>query len=232
MFRRHRHGSAPSSDVDFEGANPLLLEWRAHAGSGTDDRVTALSETYAFAIPTDLALHTIADHSPAGVVELGAGTGYWAYLLAEVGVDVLAIDRAPALSPDSKWFHSSQPWFPVRVGDESVVAHVPERSLLIVWPTRDETWAADALELFHRAGGSTVIYVGEGPGGRTGDARFHALLGELDGCLSCRYGILDVPCTCGIDPEWASVDQVVLPHWPGHHDDLHVYRRRPLVSPP
>jgi hypothetical protein len=119
----------------------------------------------------------------------------------------------------------------VQVGDESVVAQHSSRTLLLVWPTRDETWAGDALVEFHRGGGDTVIYVGEGPGGRTGDARFHALLGATDGCLACRYGILDLACTCDIAALWHEVAVVVLPHWPAHRDDLHVYRRRPLVSP-
>jgi hypothetical protein len=120
----------------------------------------------------------------------------------------------------------------VKVGDESVVAHYCNRTLLLVWPTRDETWAGDALADFHRGGGDTVIYVGEGPGGRTGDARFHALLGDTNGCLSCRYGILDVACTCDIRPLWQEVEIITLPHWTTHRDDLHVYRRLPLVSPP
>jgi hypothetical protein len=229
LFRRR--APLPPSDLVVDGTNPLLVEWQAHADSADADLVSSLTATYAFAIPTDHALRTIAGHSPAGVVELGAGTGYWAALLYELGVDVVAFDRAPAGSADNKWFHSSAPWFSVQRGDVEVVDRYSDRTLLLVWPTRDETWAGDALVAFRLAGGDTVIHVGEGPGGRTGDARFHALLGDVGDCLACRYGILDVPCTCDIVPLWHKVDVVALPHWPGHHDDLHVYRRRPVVSP-
>jgi hypothetical protein len=38
---------------------------------------------YAFALPTDEALGAIAAVSPDGVVELGAGPGFWARLLAD-----------------------------------------------------------------------------------------------------------------------------------------------------
>jgi hypothetical protein len=38
---------------------------------------------YAFALPTDGALGAIAAVSPDGVVELGAGPGFWARMLAD-----------------------------------------------------------------------------------------------------------------------------------------------------
>jgi hypothetical protein len=232
VFRRRRSVVAAARGVDFGGGNQLLMEWRKTSSTVGASEVERLTARFAFAIPTDLALAVIADWSPNGVVELGAGTGYWASLLAALGVDVVAYDRAPPGSPDNRWFHSSTPWFPVAQGDESIVARHADRTLLLVWPTRDEVWAADALDRFHSAGGDTVVVVGEASGGRTGDARFHTLLGESDGCLACRYGVLDVACTCGIEPAWSEIDRVVLPHWPGQHDDLHVYRRRQLMSPP
>jgi hypothetical protein len=232
VSRRGRRSDRSSAPAVFDGSNPLLDEWRRSDGAADAERLASLCATFAFAIPTDSALRVIAAHSPAGVVELGAGAGYWASLLDQLGVDVVAFDRAPPLSPDNKWFHSSTPWFRVQRGDELVVAQHAARTLLLVWPTRDETWAADALTHFHGAGGDSVIYVGEGPGGRTGDATFHALLGATDGCLACRYGVLDVVCTCGVTALWRQVDSVVLPHWLGQRDDLHVYRRLPLVSPP
>ena len=52
-----------------------------------------LSLAYSHAIPTDEALDTIAEHAP--LVELGAGTGYWAALLRLRGCDVAAYDIAP-----------------------------------------------------------------------------------------------------------------------------------------
>jgi hypothetical protein len=193
----------------------------AFLAGGDPDEATA---RYAFAVPTDAALDVVAAASPHGVVELGAGTGYWARLLHERGVDVVAYDADPAPSASNRWFAGTVPWFPVEVGTEEVVARHADRTLLLVWPTRDEDWAA-AAERFHRAGGRTLVYVGEEPGGATGDDRFHALLGALDHCVQCRYGVLDAPCLCGVPHLWERTELVQLPHWPGRSDDLVVHRR-------
>jgi hypothetical protein len=224
--RRARTSSQRSPHLhepDFAGSNPLLLEFRAREGAATVADVEALTARYAFAVPTDAAIRAIADHSPAGVVEVGAGTGYWASLLRDAGVDVVA-------SADNKWFHSSTPWFPVEQADESVVDAHARRTLLLVWPTRNEVWPSDAVQRFRDAGGDTVVYVGEGVGGVTGDLSFHRLLGEVDQCLACTYGILDSACVCGIEPQWERTETVPLPHWPGNFDDLHVYHARPASA--
>ncbi|MCX7680222.1 MAG: hypothetical protein N2316_13540, partial [Spirochaetes bacterium] len=44
---------------------------------------TALVSKYSFSIPTCESLRCIAAHSP--LVEIGAGTGYWAMCLASIG---------------------------------------------------------------------------------------------------------------------------------------------------
>ncbi|MEI8240561.1 MAG: methyltransferase domain-containing protein [Actinomycetota bacterium] len=231
LFRGRRGRAANTSGPqqqadDFVGSNPLLLEFRARDGVASPADIVTLTATYAFAIPTDAALSAIARHSPSGIVEIGAGTGYWASLLEEVGIDVVAFDPAPAGSADNTWFHSSASWFPVGRADNTVVDRHGDRTLLLVWPTRNEAWPAESLQRFLEAGGDTVVYVGEGVGGPTGDVAFHRLLGEVDQCLACTYGVLDTPCVCDIEPQWHRIDTVPLPHWPGRHDDLHVYRAR------
>jgi hypothetical protein len=64
-------------------------------GSYMDNCITPLRRMYSWAVPTDEAIAAIANASPFGVVEVGAGTGYWAMLLRHRGVDVLAYDRTP-----------------------------------------------------------------------------------------------------------------------------------------
>lgn len=49
-----------------------------------------LSERFAWAVPTDEAILAIAELGP--IVEIGAGTGYWAWLLEQAGAEVLAFD--------------------------------------------------------------------------------------------------------------------------------------------
>lgn len=65
---------------------PLLSKWR-------DSIRVCTCYKYAFAVPNERALQVIAYYSP--VVEVGAGTGYWAGLLRKRGVEVIAVDIAP-----------------------------------------------------------------------------------------------------------------------------------------
>ena len=198
-------------------ANPYLDAWRRRddPGAPTQDDLVA---RYGFAIPDDAALALIARHAPNGIVEVGAGLGYWARLLADRGTDVIAYDLAPPPSPDNQWFAGVEPWFSVARADERVAAEHPDRTLLLVWPTRNEDWGADAALLHAAAGGQRLVYVGEAPGGRTGDARLHAALGLTTSCLHCSYGVLDSPCTCGVATPWRPIEEQPLPSWDGTHD--------------
>ncbi len=209
--------------------NPLL-EFYESAIGGSADTVEMRNYSianYAFAIPTEEALNRIRHWSPGGVVEIGAGTGYWADALDQHGVDVEAFDIEPAPSAANTWFAGTPPWYPVQRADHNVAGEHPGRTLLIVWPTKNEVWAAAALERYDEAGGSCVAYVGEGPGGRTGDDVFHALLGELVTCVQCTYGSMTSPCICSVTARWSRSETIVLPHWTGYDDNLHLYTRRP-----
>lgn len=205
--------------------NPLLELHRASACHALD-REDAIAR-YSFAIPTEEALDVIASCSPAGVVEIGAGTGYWAKLLHDYGVDVIAYDFDPPPSPTNQWFAGSDPWHHITAGDEKSVPAHRDRTLLLVWPTRNQAWPADAIELFHRAGGNQLVYVGEGPGGRSGDDRLHALLGAIDHCYACEYDLADAACTCGTSVLWARTHSIEIPQWYGFDDRLNVYRAAP-----
>ena len=173
-------------------------------GSGSDivEMRNYSIASYAFAIPTDQALDRIRQCSPGGVVEIGAGAGYWAHALDQHGVDVEAFDIEPAPSPAQ---HVVRRYASVVSGSTRrhyVVGDHPGRTLLIVWPTRNEVWAAAAVERYFESGGTCVAYVGEGPGGRTGDDVFHTLLGEHVTCVQCVYGSTTSPCICGVTARW------------------------------
>ena len=217
--------------------NPLLSNHRlfgAEPVPGVSDRDT-LIRRYGFAVPTEEALQSIGDASPGGVVEVGAGTGYWARLLYERGVDVVAYDLFPPPSPDSHWFSGVRPWYPVARGGSEVVDRHADRTLLLVWPTLNEEWATRAAASYHSAGGTSLVYVGEGPGGRTGDEQFHALLSHYDQCVACAYDVANIACICGVERRWQLRSTVALPHWEGFHDDLHIYRRgtrAAAIAPP
>ena len=184
-----------------------------------------LVRRYAYGIPTVEALDAVAGSAPAGVVEIGAGTGYWARLLHDRGVDVVAYDRHPPERGSNRFVDMAQPWYPVQRGGAEVVNRHAGRTLLLVWPTWNESWAGDAVARYEEAGGHTVVYVGEGPGGRTGDASLHARLGIHGPCLPCTLGVTDAPCVCGIDQLWQLHHTVDIPRWGGTEDSYGIYHR-------
>lgn len=171
---------------------------------------------WSWAIPNEEALDTIIKYSPIGLIEIGAGAGYWAYLLREYGLDVLAFDPTP---PPSPWSNRSGSFTEVLTGDHTVVIGSSERTLFLCWPSYSESWTHEVIELY---GGDTIIYVGEGNGGCTGDDRMHALLG-MDGCYHWEEG--ETCDACGIKSLFEEVASVDIPQWFGLHDRLYVCRR-------
>lgn len=216
-----------SADLPPLAGNPLADEFEKSRTNPSAAAATreAMIRRYGFAIPTEAALQCIAVAAASGIVEIGAGAGYWARLLFDRGLDVVAYDPAPPPSAGNRWFAGIDPWFPVAAGDHTVVECHADRTLLLVWPTRNEQWAADASTLFHRHGGQHLAYVGERPGGRTGDDALHARLGGYDRCYKCAYDLADAACVCDIERQWELQATVELPHWDGFDDNLHLYRR-------
>ncbi len=138
--------------------------WLRRPGGSSYERRRAHVRRYAFAVPTEAALTTIARYAP--IVELGAGTGYWAYLLRQRGVDVVAYDRFPPDRAENPNRLDPRLWTEVLAGDESVLARFPDRGLLLCWPSWRDPFAAAALDVYP---GATLIYIGEAAGGHTAD---------------------------------------------------------------
>ena len=116
---------------------------------------------YSWAVPSPEAIEALAAYSP--IVELGAGTGYWAWLLSLAGARVQAFDLNAPSPPQ---------WLQTRPISQYVAREHGDATLLLCWPPLGEPMAFDALMSFE---GRRVAYVGEWRG-RTGDAGFHDLL--------------------------------------------------------
>lgn len=139
---------------------------RARRGMDLFMRRGELVQEYAWAIPCREAIFEIAKLGP--IIEVGAGTGYWAMLLASVGVDIIAFDNSlVGTVKQSNVFY----------GDETFVSLFSTgRNLFLCWPLNDDSMALDILSKF---AGRYVIFVGEGKGGCTGCEKFHDAL-EMD----------------------------------------------------
>jgi hypothetical protein len=142
----------------------------------------ALCGTYSWSIcsPGDIAwLKGIL--AGRGVVEPGAGTGYWAWQMEQAGISVAAYEPNP---PGENHF-AYRTWTTLLNDDHSAPKHHPDRALFLCWPNYGAPWAAQALSCYS---GDMLIYAGEPEGGCTADDEFYRLLeaewDEIEGCPS------------------------------------------------
>ena len=105
-----------------------------------------------------------------GVVESGAGGGYWAWQMEQAGVSVAAYD--PNEPGDGNHF-ARRSWTTVLRDDHSAPKYHPDRALFLCWPSYADPWAAQSLACYS---GDLLIYAGEGDGGCCADDEFFRLL--------------------------------------------------------
>lgn len=150
-------------------------------------------------------IDVIAAYSP--LVEIGAGTGYWAWLLRGAGAHVIAYDKCPPRNADQEnRFHPDSPtWTEVLQGDESVLDSIENRTLFLCWPPSGDRMAFQALSSFK---GDSFIFVGEDHNVTTGEKEFFRLL----------------------DTEWHCDFSGGLPRWPRRDDAIFIYRRKGTVA--
>ena len=185
---------------DYVGLSPVALDLTASVARGV------ATTRWGFAnLGPDALDHLAASTVEGGVVEVGAGTGYLAALLAGRGVDVVAADLGREFSSEiANAYHSrTGAFFDVLHDGPELAARFPQRTLLLAWPPHLDPMAVRALQEFTAAGGVRLAYVGEPDGGCTADDAFHETLST----------------------QWVETSRVPTARWPGAHDDLFVYRR-------
>jgi hypothetical protein len=187
--------------------NPYLVEFRK-ASAGRDDvsglnsiyqQRKRLCHRYAWAIPTKEAIACIRRYSP--IVEVGAGTGYWASLLAAAGARIAAYDSDPPGIRENIYGHDCQ-YYPVMPMAWVRWENTRRKTLFICWPPQDDPMAVNCLTAFR---GWHLIYIGESAYGCTATDDFFRRLGR----------------------QWTEIETLAIPQWDGIHDRLHVYERRP-----
>lgn len=165
-----------------------------------------LARKYAFTIPDPPTLEFILRYGRDGILDPMAGTGYWAWMLNQLGVDVLAYDQHPPDLVQNFYHHRNPVHFPVRRGHAQWVAkrRGRGRTLLLSWPPMNR----DGAETVASFTGDRIIYIGEGPGGCCGDDALFELL----------------------DSRWREVATHRPVQWSGIHDYVVVYDRLPPWS--
>lgn len=154
---------------------------------------------YSWAVPNEEALATIMKYG--AIVEIGAGTGYWAALLRQRGANLIAYDSHLAETGRNSFVFKGHSWTDVLPGTEAAAAYHPDRSLMLCWPPENDQMAYLALKSYK---GGILIYVGEEPSGCTADKNFHELVRN----------------------EWQLKQRIDLPRWHLLHDSVYVYSRK------
>lgn len=199
----------PGNDIDLKYDHVWRPDWTQNREHSRNE----LCGKYSWAIPDPDSLAFVAKHLAPKAIEIGAGTGYWASLLAQMGVDMLCYDLNPPQHSGENHYHSPhagdygrllnvtrEVFFDVQSGNHEMAASHPQRTLFLCWPPYSESMASNALKAYQ---GTKLVFIGECEGGCTGDDEFFALLAE----------------------QWHLIDNHTPVQWWGIHDEIEVYER-------
>jgi hypothetical protein len=160
---------------------------------------------FSWTITSPGTVRFVRDHCGPRVVDPLAGTGWWAFLLGRIGVDVVASDVAPSDQRDeSSYRHPT--WVPVvqANGAERTTAYGRDRTLLLGWPPIDSQVGRDVLAAYT---GNRVIYMGESRGGCCGTSDLFEVL----------------------DERWKQVADHLPVRWHGYTDLVRVFERKSVI---
>ena len=156
---------------------------------------------WAYAIPNKEAIAELVKLSP--LVEFGAGTGYWASLIAAEGGQIVAFEPDPPEGGENT-FGFTKSYAPLQIPGPCEASKHPGKTLFICWPSYGEHWAAHTVAKHISSGGTRFAYIGEDRDGCTGDFLL--------------FNLLD---TCRL------IQEVEIPQWLGVHDLLGIYEYTP-----
>lgn len=126
---------------------------------------------YSFALPSRETLQAITEHTTR-IVEVGAGSGFWASQLAMAGADVVATD---IYEPGE--YAVRTPWHPVeRLDAVEATRQHPDRDVLMVWPPQGADWPLEIAR--NLAPGRLIIFIGEATEYMSASAGFYDLVGS------------------------------------------------------
>ena len=152
-----------------------------------------LQEVFAYAVPSPKTIQWIrANTGNKTILELGAGRGYWAKEIRNVGLNIEAYDiEPPNFSGNTSFPQSGKQvdvWHEVKAtdNDADMFKNSPDSVLFLCWPPGWENrMAVQSLKSFESKGGTKLIYIGEPKGGKTANNEFFS-------ALSARWKLVSV----------------------------------------
>lgn len=162
---------------------------------------------FCFTITDPITVAFVAEHAGPRVIDPLAGTGYWAWLLGQLGTDVVASDLHPPDSAENAYHKAGVVHVPVLQADavDAVTVHGQGRTLLLSWPPYEDPIGEHIVRTYP---GDRVVYIGENEGGCCGsDAMWRA-----------------------IDEDWDLTTEHHPVRWWGLNDYVAAYTRRSSIS--
>lgn len=119
-----------------------------------------LVRQYAWTITSPATVAFVVEHAGARVIDPLAGSGYWAWLLGQHGIDVYASDLNPPDVAENIWHRGAQLHTAVNRSDavDAVTVLGDDRTLLLSWPPYDDPIGARILAAYR---GPRIVYIGE-----------------------------------------------------------------------
>ena len=140
-------------------------------------------EEYSWGVPSEDVIQYCAEFD--NLIEVGAGSGYWAKCINDADGNVQATDIDP---PKDTYTNVQQ------VAAYKLQNKIRDSPVLMVWPPYGESMA----EIVARAEPSHILYVGEQRGGCTANDGFFYIIEEKYGLV----GRLEIPSYAGINDDF------------------------------
>jgi hypothetical protein len=156
---------------------------------------------FSYAIPHSTTLTELASKliGYKNILEVGAGSGLWAYLLCEIHHVPI---RATDLFNGSYLFDNRYKYLPIeRLDSVSAIVKYDPEVLMMVWAPLNSPMAYNCLKAFK---GNLLVWIGELNGGCTASADFFNELEE----------------------NWKMVDDIDMTSWRGNYDGCSIWHRQ------
>lgn len=158
---------------------------------------------YSWAIPSNkiinLIINFIKTYKCKSIISIGSGMGLWEHLInlkaksEKILLEIIAIDNKKY---NKLYYHIQE-----MDAKHAIQKYKNNNILFLCWPNYNCPVAYDSLSKF---AGNYCIYIGEGPGGCTGDDTFHQEL----------------------EKNWNLCNVEIMIQWIGIHDQIFFYLRK------